>query len=198
MNLIERVKNIIITPKTEWEKIAGEEQTLSSVITTYVVPLALAGAVATFVGYAFIGIDYGFFRMKGMDWGLKMAVIQLISAIIGVVVTSFVVDALAPSFGSEKNINKSAQLVAYGYTPSFIGALLGIFPAIGWLGGLFGLYGIYLMYLGLGPIKKTPEDKKVVYLVVTIVILIVVYLVIGMILGGILGTRLSASSFSMH
>lgn len=198
MNLIERVKNIIVTPKTEWDKIAGEEQTLASVITTYVVPLALAGAVCTFIGYGFIGIDYGIFRMKGMDWGIKMAIIQIVSAIIGVIITSFVVDALAPSFGSEKNINRSAQLVAYGYTPAFIGSLLTIFPAIALIGSLFGLYGIYLMYLGLGPIKKTPEDKKVVYLVVTIIVLIVVYFIIGAILGSVLGTSVSARNFSLQ
>jgi Yip1 domain len=194
MNLIERVKNIIVTPKTEWNVIDGEGDTLSSVITKYVLPLAAAGAICTFIGYAFIGIDLGIIRMKGMDWGIKMAVSNIVSAIIGVVVTSFVVDALAPSFGSEKNINKSAQLVAYGYTPAFIGALLNVIPAVAMIGGLFGLYGIYLMYLGLGPLKKTPEDKKVIYLVVTIVVLIVVYLVIGSIMGAILGTRMTASS----
>jgi hypothetical protein len=192
MNLIERIKNIITTPKTEWLAIDAESQTVSSVISTYVVPLALAGAIATFIGYSFIGIDYGFFRMRGIEWGIKMAVLGLVSAVVGVVVTAYVVDALAPSFSSEKNINKSAQLVAYGYTPAFVGALLSILPSIAWLGGLFGLYGIYLMYLGLGPLKKTPEDKKVIYLVVTIVVLIVVYAVLGIILGTVLGTRMSA------
>lgn len=197
MNLIERVKNILITPKTEWPKIAGEEQTLSSVITSYVLPLALVGAACTFIGYGFIGVDLGIFRMKGMDWGIKMAIIQIVSAIVGVIVTAFVVDALAPSFGSEKNINKSAQLVAYGYTAAFVGAFFNILPAIAIIGSLLGLYGIYLMYLGLGPLKKTPEDKKVVYLVVTILVLIVVYFVIGMILGSVLGTRISAGKLSL-
>ena len=173
MNLVERVKNIITTPKTEWLKIDAEEQSLSSVLTTYVVPLALLGAAAAFIGYGFIGVDYGIFRMKGMEWGIKMAVTQLISAVAGVVITAYVVDALAPSFSSTKNINKSAQLVAYGFTPAFVGALLTIIPSISWLGGLFGLYGIYLMYLGLWPLKNTPDDKKVIYLVVTIVVLIV-------------------------
>ena len=194
MNLLQRVKNIILTPKTEWSAIAQEEQSLTVVITSYVIPLVLIGAVATFIGYGLIGINYGFLRMSGMGWGIKMAVIQVISAIVGVVVTAFVVDALAPSFGSEKNINKSAQLVAYGYTPAFIGALFSILPAIAIIGSLFSLYGIYLMYLGLGPIKKTPEDKKVVYLVVTIVVLILVYIVIGVILGSILGTRMGATT----
>jgi hypothetical protein len=194
MNLIERVKNVLITPKTEWSAINTESDTLSGIITKYVLPLAAVGAICTFIGYAFIGIDLGFLRMKGMDWGIKMAISNIVSAIISVVVTSFVVDALAPSFGSEKNINKSAQLVAYGYTPAFVGALLNVIPAIAMIGGLFGLYGIYLMYLGLGPLKKTPEDKKVIYLVVTIVVLIVVYLVVGSIMGAIFGTRMTASS----
>ena len=194
MNLIERVKNIILTPKTEWAKIAIEEQTLTTVITSYVVPLVLIGAAATFIGYGLIGINYGFFRMSGIEWGIKMAVIQVLSALIGVIVTAFIVDALAPSFGSEKNMNKSAQLVAYGYTPALIGAIFNIFPAIALIGSLFSLYGIYLMYLGLEPIKKTPEDKKVIYLVVTIVALIVVYVVIGIILGSILGTRLATTT----
>jgi Yip1 domain len=190
MNIIDRVKNILITPKTEWIVIDGEPDTLANVITKYVVPLALLGAIATFIGYGFIGIDTGVFgiKIKGVGWGLKMALIQIVSAIVGVIITSFVVDALAPSFGSEKNINKSAQLVGYGYTPAMIGVFFNIFPSIGIIGSLVGLYGIYLLYLGLGPIKKTPEDKKIVYLVVTILVLIAVYVVLGLILAAILGT----------
>jgi Yip1 domain len=182
MNLIERVKNIIIDPKKEWEVIAGENDTLQNVIIKYVLPLAAIGAVCTFIGYAFLG------NVFGMGWAIKTAVIAFISSVVGVIITSFVVDALAPSFGSEKNLNKSAQLVAYGYTPAFVGALLSIIPILGIIGSLFGLYGIYLMYLGLGPMKKTPEDKKVVYLLVTIAILIGVYIVLGVILGLVLLT----------
>lgn len=193
MNLIERVKNIIITPKTEWEKIKLEPQTMGAVIVGYVVPLVLVGAVATFIGYGLIGVNYGFFRMSGMEWGIKMALIQAISAIIGVVVTSYVVDALAPSFGSEKDINKSTQLVAYGYTPAFVGAIFNIFPAIALIGSLLALYGIYVMFLGFTPMKKTPEDKRITYFIVTIIILIVLYFVIGLVLGNIFGTRLGYS-----
>lgn len=197
MNIIERVKNIITSPKTEWDTIAGEDQNLASVITTYIVPLALAGAVCTFIGYGFIGMSIGFFKMKGIEWGIKMAVIQFVSVLIGAVVTTYVVDALAPSFGSEKNINKSAQIVAYSYTPSLVGAFLTILPVISLLGSLFGLYGIYLVYLGLGPMKKTPDDKKVIYMIITFVVLIVISMVVGTILGSILGTSVSASSFSV-
>jgi len=192
MNIIERVKNILVTPKTEWNVIAAEEGTSSSVLTTYVLPLALIGAGATLIGWGLIGRTFGFgvfggFTVKGWDIGIKYAIVSLVSVLIGYFVTAFVVDALAPSFGSEKNLNKSAQLVAYAFTPSLVGAVFSVFPAVAWIGGLFGLYGIYLMYLGLGPVKKTPDDKKVVYLVVSFIVLIVVYLVVGLILASVLG-----------
>jgi Yip1 domain len=197
MNLIDRVKNILITPKTEWPVVNAETQTLSTVITAYVVPLALIGGAATFIGYGFIGIDYGFIRMKGIQWGIKMAAMQLVASIVGVVITTYIIDALAPSFSSTKNINKSAQLIAYGYTPAFIGAILSVFPVIAWLGSLFGLYGIYLMYLGLGPLKNTPDDKKVIYLIVTVIALVVVYGILITVFGSILGTRLSIASLDV-
>ena len=194
MNLIERVKNIITTPKTEWLKIAAEPQPMSSVLGSYVVPLVLIGAVATFIGYAFIGVNYGLFKFSGTDWGIRMAVIQAVSALLGVIVTSYVVDALAPSFSSEKNINKSMQLVAYGYTPAFVGAIFNIFPAIAIIGSLLSLYGIYVMYLGFTPMKNTPEDKRVSYFLVTIVVIIALYFVIGLILGNVFGTRLATGT----
>ena len=197
MNLIERVKNIIVSPKTEWEKIAVENQSMSNVITSYVLPLTLIGAVATFIGYGLIGVNTGFLglRMKGMDWGLYMAINKFITGILAVVISAYVVDMLAPSFASEKNLDKSAQLVAYAYTPAMIGAFLNVLPMLGIIGGLFGLYGIYLWYLGLGPMKKTAEDKKVIYLVVSILVLIVISFVIGLIMTKILGNVFNLGDF---
>jgi len=192
MNIIERVKNILVAPKKEWDVIAAEEGSVSSVLTTYVLPLSLIGAAATLIGWGLIGKSYSFgflgdYTVKGWDIGIKYAIISLVSVTVGYFITSFVVDALAPSFGSEKNLNKSAQFVGYSYTPSLVGAVLGVFPSVAWLGALFGIYGIYLMYLGLGPVKKTPDDKKVVYLVVSIIVLVAVYFVIGLILASIFG-----------
>jgi len=191
MNIIERVKNILITPKKEWDVVAAEEGTLQSVLMTYVIPLSVIAAAASLIGWGLIGKSYGAFgfnvTVKGWDIGIKYGLIALVSSVAGYLITSFVVDMLAPSFGSEKNLNRSAQFVGYSFTPAMVGGIFNIFPVVAWLGGLLGLYGIYLMYLGLGPVKKTPEDKKVVYLVVSIVVLIGVYFVLGLILASIFG-----------
>ena len=185
MNLIERVKNIITTPKTEWDEVLKEEDTMSKTITTYVVPLALVAAAAAFIGYGFVGVSYWGFRTVGINWGINYAVISFLSSVIGVVLTAFVVDMLAPSFGSEKNINRATQLVAFAYTPAWLGGILMVMPSLGMIGSLFGLYGIYLMYLGFPKMMKTPPDKVAGYMVVSILILIVAYFVLAFVLGTI-------------
>jgi hypothetical protein len=191
MNLIERAKNMIITPKTEWLVISSESTTAQQVTMTYVLPLALAAAAAAFVGHGFLSGGH-----MAIGWGIYSAIEVLVSSVLSVFVSAFVVDALAPSFGSEKDFNRSARLVAYSYTPSLIGSLLAIYPPIGIIGSLFGLYGIYLWYLGLGPMKNTPEDKKVLYMIVSVVVLIVIWAIIAAILAAILMPIFGLSSLS--
>lgn len=181
MNLIERVKNILIAPKTEWDVINGETATSQSLLMGYVLPLSLVAAVGSFLkGLLFAGVF-------GLKYFIIAGIIAFISSLVAYYVSVIIVDMLAPSFGSEKNMGKSAQLVAYSGTPSYIGALLSFIPIIGWLVSLAAwAYGVYLMYLGIGPLKKTPEDKKVVYMIVAFLIMIVLYFVVAAILGAIL------------
>jgi hypothetical protein len=190
MDIINRAKNIIMTPKTEWSVIAAEEPNASGIITGYALPLILVAAIAAFIGYGFIGYNIGVLgssvRIAGVNWGLYHAIIIILTGFLSVYLGAFVVDALAPSFGSEKNFGRAVQLVVYSYTPAWIGGILMIYPALGWIGGLFGIYGLYLLYLGLPHTMKTPQDKVAIYLIVTIVALILVYVIVGLIFTGIL------------
>lgn len=181
MNLVERAKNIIITPKTEWEKVAAEEPNVQQIMVGYVLPLALIPTIASIVGWGVIGI-LGF---TSVTYGIAMGLVQLLNAFLSVLIAAFVIDALAGSFGSTKNFGRAVQLVAYSMTPIWIAGILGILPAIGWLAFLLGLYGLFLLYMGLSPIMKTPEDKKAVYLIVIIIVLIAIYWILTLILTAI-------------
>lgn len=183
MNLIDRVKNILLTPKTEWDVINSENVTPPSLLVSYIFPLAVASAIGPVLsGFLFPGI-------MGLNSFLITALIALLSAIIGYYVSLYIIDLLAPSFGSEKDLNKSAQLVAYSTTPSYIAGLLSFIPVIG---GLLSFaawaYSIYIMYLGLSPLKKTPEDKKIVYLIVAFIVNVAITMVVTAILGSLLLT----------
>ncbi|MBI5646733.1 MAG: YIP1 family protein [Ignavibacteriae bacterium] len=188
MSLVDRAKNIIVSPKNEWAVIAEESPDVGSIITTYVLPLAVVASIAAFIGYGIIGVPIPFFggTSASITVGISQAVLNLILSVISVLLTAFVVDALAGSFASEKNFGRAVQLVAYSYTPMWLGGIFNVYPPLGVIGSLFGLYGFYLIYLGLPHTMKTPKDKVVIYLIVTILVLLVIYFIIAAILTAIL------------
>jgi hypothetical protein len=185
MSFITRAKNILLSPKTEWLVILTETETPQSLLSKYVIPMALIPAIAFFIGYGLIGIDAVIIRISGIRWGVIMAVDSFITSIITYYICTYVVDALAPSFSSEKNIGKSAQLVAYSYTAVWVAGIFNILPSLSIL-GILGLYSIYLFYLGVPVLKKTPEDKRIPYMIVSAIVIIVVGLVVNTIVSRIM------------
>jgi Yip1 domain len=190
MNLIERAKNILLTPKTEWDNINNETPDTTKILSTYVIPLVAIGAIASFIGWGLIGKSYsygfGSFKVKGVSLGLRYAIIALVSGVAGTFLTAFVIDALAPTFKSEKNFGRSFQVAAYSFTAGWVGAIFNILPSLALIGSLVGIYGLYLMYLGLPKLKKTPQEQTVGYFVASLITMIVAYFVIGLILAAIL------------
>ena len=182
MNLVDRAKNILITPKTEWEVIKNEQTTTAEIFTKYVMILALIPVIATFIGQSLVGVSLGPFGSYKIPVsnGLIYAVVYYILSLAGVYLLAFIIDALASSFGSTKNMEASLKVAAYSYTAAWLVGIFSVIPILGIL-GILGLYSFYLMYLGLKIVKDTPQDKLVGYLIVVIIIAIVVYFVIGMI-----------------
>jgi hypothetical protein len=190
MTIVDRVKNICLTPITEWPIIAGEPTTSGDLITGYVVPLAAIGAVAGFVGGSIIGqtlpFGFGTYRMS-VATGLVVAVFTFVMAIVGVFVLSLIIDALAPSFGGEKNSLLALKVAVYSYTPAWVAGVLRVLPVLGVLAVLGALYGLYLLYLGLPRLMKCPEDKAIGYTVVVVICAIVLTLCITAVGGLIVG-----------
>jgi len=189
MNLQTRARNILLTPTTEWPAIAEETTPTSSLITGYVVPLAALGAVAGFIGGSLVGMSLpflGHYRVPIMS-GLAGAVFAFVMAIVGVLVLSFIINALAPTFGAEKNSAQAMKLAVYSYTPAWLAGVLQILPALSVLGIIAGLYGIYLLYLGLPRLMKSPPEKSAAYTAVIVVCAIVLSVVITAIGGVVIG-----------
>ena len=193
MNIVDRAKNIILTPKTEWQAISSEEPNVGQIVTGYVIPLALIPAIAAMLGYGLVGRG----MTSSFTLGIAMAIIGFVVALGGVYLTAYVIDMLAPNFGSQKNFGRAMQLVAYSYTPAWVAGILNIIPVLGVLVLIASLYGLYLMYLGFPHTMKTPDDKVVVYMVVSIVVLIVVYFVLTALLTAIVLGIFGLSAMSM-
>ncbi len=185
MNLVERAKNIILSPKSEWEVIATEQTSVQELYVNYALVLVSAAALAEFIGRAIIGFSVlGTHFRTPMGSALVGFILRIVLTLAGVFVLAYIIDALAPSFNGEKDILSSHKLAVYSSTPAWVGGLFAIIPPLAILGLLFALYGIYVFYLGVTPIKKVPSDKAAVYTLVVIIISIVIYWIIGAIVAG--------------
>src|SRR6188508_730292 len=83
--LIERVKAILMTPRTEWPVIAAEPATVASLYTKYILIVSALGPVGMFLKSTLIGTTtfLGTFRM-GVGAGLSMAVAMYVVGLIGI------------------------------------------------------------------------------------------------------------------
>ncbi|MGK6319388.1 Yip1 family protein [Sphingomonas sp. DT-204] len=184
--MIDRIKNILLSPKPEWDRIDAEPMTEKGIFTGWVLPLAAIGPVASLIGGQVFGYGaFGVVVRPSLTTGIGMAILGYVLAVIGVWVLAKIVDWLAPNFGGTRNPVSALKVVAFSYTASFVGGIFGLVPMLGILGVLFGLYSLYLLYLGLPRLMKAPQDKALGYTVVTVLCAIVLYLVIGGIVGAV-------------
>src|ERR1700728_1096007 len=94
--LVARVQNIITKPAVELDVLAVEPASVGGLFTGYACILAAIGPIATLLG------DVLFLHISPLG-GAVIAVLSYVLSLVGVYVIAFIVDALAPSFGAEKN-----------------------------------------------------------------------------------------------
>jgi hypothetical protein len=203
MGIVDRVKNICLSPNTEWPVIAAEPATIGGLISGYVAPLSGLAVVAGFIGGSIVGRTLlfvgGTYRTPVVT-GVGLAILTFVLGIVGVFILSLIINALAPTFGGQKDSTQSMKVAAYAYTPAWVAGVLNILPSLGMLAALVGgIYGLYLLYLGLPVLMRAPKEKAAGYTVVVVVCAIVLSMVTGavgaMVIGaGAIGSGLASSA----
>lgn len=181
MNLIERAKNMLFQPKSEWEVIAGETTAVADLYKGYIVPLAAIAPLASIVGMSLVGISMpyaGTFRVP-LTSSITYALSSYVLTLVSVFVIALIIDAVAPTFGGQKERMQAFKLATYASTPSWLAGIVLIVPMLGIIGLLAALYGLYLLYLGLPVLMKVPQEKAVGCTAVVAIAAIVVMVVIG-------------------
>ncbi|MBP8298394.1 MAG: YIP1 family protein [Burkholderiales bacterium] len=181
MNLVDRVKNILLTPKTEWPVIEAEQTDVKSLYVGYIMILAAIPAIASILSTMMlggmmgaIGGSAGLGAGMGAGFAVGHGLASYVVTLVVIFVVALIVDALAPSFGGQKNQVNALKLVAYSATAGWVASIATIIPVLGWIIAIAGaIYGIYLLYLGLPVLMKCPADKSVIYLIVVVVVYIV-------------------------
>ena len=181
--LIDRGKNILTTPKTEWPIIKAETTGVAQLYTGYVIPLAAFSAVMSFIRMSVIGVGYWHMPvLTGLVYGLA----NFGFALLGIYLFGLIIDGLAPSFAGQRNQRQALKAAAYAFTPAALGAVFTLLPTLGPLLQLIAcLYGIYLLYLGLPVLMQSPQENVPGYTAAVVVCIILLGVVLGVLLSAI-------------
>jgi hypothetical protein len=177
MNLVERVKRILLSPQTEWEVIDAESTTVAQLYTGYIAPLAAIGPVARLIGYSVIGmsVPFGTYRVP-LGYALTSAIVAYVMTLVTTYVLALIVDALAPTFNGKRSQIQALKVVAYSSTAFWVAGIFLLIPSL-WILTLLGFYSLYLLYLGLPVLMKAPRDKAIGYTVVVVLVGIVLFMI---------------------
>ncbi len=194
-----RIKGILLSPKSEWPVIAGEQTSAGALVTGYVLPLAAIAAVISFIRMSVVGISLPFGNAIRMPFsaGLKQAVLTCVMAVVGVALVALIINLLAPTFGGTRDTRHALQTAAYSLTAAFLGSLLGLLPMGTLLSLLAGCYGIYTLYLGLPVVMRSKPDKAGGYTAAVVVCTILAGILLGVLSASLgLTNRTGMSAFS--
>lgn len=122
MNLIQRITNITLTPKTEWPVVDAETTTTSQLFTNYIMLVSAIPAVATLIGMSLFGISVPFLGSVRVPIvsGLTTMILSYGLGLLGVYLISLIIDALAPKFGGQKNSLQALKVTAFAFTPAWV------------------------------------------------------------------------------
>jgi hypothetical protein len=180
MNVIARVKEILFAPNQAWADIETEETSTAELYTQYIMILAAIQAVAGFIGMSVFGVGgFGVSMRVPMMTGLIQMVLGYGMSLVMIFIVALIADALAPSFGGEKNPPNALKLVAYSSTAAMVAGIFALIPALGVLILVASLYSLYLLYLGVPGMMKVPREKALPYTAVLVVCAIVLGVAFG-------------------
>jgi len=180
--LIARVKNILLTPKTEWPVIETEVTPTGKLLAGYVIPLAALSAVMSFVKMSVIGISIPFIGTIRTPFvsGLVATIAGFGFGLLGFFLFVLIVNQLAPTFGGRRDFRQALKVAAYTATPVWVGSVLGLLPILSTLLQLAaGIYAIYLLYLGLPQLMRSARDRAAGYTFAVIVGCVLAGIVLG-------------------
>lgn len=178
-SLGERVKNILLKPNAEWERIDKEPASIGGLYVGYVMPLAAIPPAATMIGTLAFGYPglFGVYRPSFMG-ALVSALVQYGLTLVGVFVLALVINALAPRFDARPDKVQAFKVAAYSATAAWVVGIFSLLPALAVL-SILGLYSFYLLYLGLPRLMQAPKEKALPYTAVVVVVMLVAGFVIG-------------------
>ncbi|MEE9434119.1 MAG: Yip1 family protein [Sphingorhabdus sp.] len=200
MSLVDRAKNILLSPKQEWEVIAKEEATVGGLFTGYAAILAIIPVITSILFLGLLGMGGlgmggagSAMASLGFSYFVTMGIVGYVVGLALLWLMSFIVNAVVPSFNGKQDMTQATKLMVYAATPTWVVGLVNWIPVLGWLLGLAAIaYTVYLIYLGVKPVLEVPQEKVAGMTVV----IVLIYIVTSIVVGGLITAAVIAMFFS--
>jgi len=175
MDLVQRLKGILLTPEREWPVIEQEPGTPGFLFPNYMAYLAAIPPIARFIGNSIIGVatSAGIIRTPLLT-GLLGAVIGYVLSFVVVYLIAIIVDQLAPRFGGVNDFPNALKATVYSFTPCWIAGILQLAAGLRFVAYVIAFFGVYLAWLGLPRLMRVRSDQAVPYVAISVGCAIVV------------------------
>ncbi|MEQ1517304.1 MAG: Yip1 family protein, partial [Usitatibacteraceae bacterium] len=141
MGLVDRAKNICLTPKTEWPVIAGETATTGGLMSGYVAPLAASPPVAGLSG----SLIFEPIRVGSISAAIIGVFVTWVVTIALVFLIGVLINTLADQFDADRNDIGAQKVAAYSITPALLSGLFSLWPPLWWVSLIALAAMVYVM-----------------------------------------------------
>ena len=183
---------MLLDPKAEWPKVAAEPETIGSLYTGYIVPVAGFAVLCSFLRDLFGTTIFGVTYRASFGEALTSAIWLLAASLVGAFVVSLIMDWLAPRLGGQGDRIGALKLAGYSATASWLANVFLLVPGLGFL-TILGLYSFYLISTGAPVLLKVPPERALQFTASLVGIGIVASLVFYGVVGPLFRTSAPAA-----
>jgi hypothetical protein len=184
---LRRAVRLLVRPRAEWERIAGETTTVDTLLRRYILPLAALAPIATFIGmrtfdrawdpvHGYLVPTEDIFAAAAATY---FASIASIFALAGIFVL------IAPMFRCPRDFPAALKVATYGAIPVLLAGATLVLPVMAIVGVVALCHTLFLMWLGADRVLHVPDGARAEFIGISIVLLAFASALAGALASGI-------------
>jgi hypothetical protein len=160
MQLLNRIKNLLLQPKKEWTVIRNEKSSIDDFFFKYLGILIALPFVILVIRFGFIGHDLPYrYNIEGTFYiGILHGLNYVTALVSGIFLSALYVFYLSDAFDIKITYDIALKLVGYSFTPLFLSSIFLLIPNLSTL-NFTGLYGLVIYYSGVKTFVALPKNQ---------------------------------------
>ncbi|TVQ13595.1 MAG: DUF1282 domain-containing protein [Bacteroidetes bacterium] len=180
-HLFQIVKTLLASPEKGWGMIKEANYSWQQIFGYFLVPLIFASSLATIF----------FLGNRLLETPLspnQMFFITFAGTAGAVLLSAWMIAAMAPRFEGVSSLDETVALIAFSYTPVFLGSIVSsLHPALQVINLATLVYMLFLFFKGTASIIRVPTHKQMGFIITSIIIIFAVRLIISVVLATLMG-----------